>query len=243
MQITFGARSEFRKKTLKFESNGFSLIEMLAVVLIVGLLVSVSVGYMQEGMIALKISGDGSQVESMFSSAQQAASSEGRNIEVRIYKHDDPQQGGDARFRSIVLMRYYQAGEPNPAPGSGGAPLIRPLALVSGEIFTLSSGVVFSEAPSMSTLLTGPTRPAGGIETKIITSGRSEAWEFPRDRAEYHSFVIRPEGTSLNPSDKWFISLVSTREQDSADVAAAANFYCVQIDPGTARVTSYRPDM
>lgn len=228
-------------QTNKVAAAGFSLVEMLAVVLIVGLLVSVTVGSMHEGMTALKISGDGSQVESLFSSAQQAASSEGRNIEVRIYKHGDNQQIGDPRFRSIVMMRYYQAGEPNPAPGSGGAPLARPLAVVSGEILTLSSGVVFAEAESMSSLLSGPTRHSGGVDTITISASGSENWEFPQATAEFHSFVIRPEGTNLDPNSKWFITIVSSRDQEFGSVTAAKNFYCVQIDPGTARVISYRP--
>jgi uncharacterized protein (TIGR02596 family) len=220
--------------------RGFSLIELLAVILIIGLLVAASAPYYQGSMVALRLATDGAQVESMLSAAQQAASSQGRNVEVRFYKYASPEQMGGERFRSIVLLRYYQVGEADPDPRGTGVPLAAPLAVVIGDAHTLSPGIVLSEQSSMSPLLGNQTAPGSVIATKAMTKTGLTDWEFSVPGASYRSFVIRPEGTSLDPRGKWFVTAVSARDEEG-DPAAAKNFYCVQIDPGNGRVTSYRP--
>lgn len=226
---------------LKSRTNlGFSLIELLAVVLIIGLLMAASAPFYQGSMVALRLASDGAQFESMLSSAQQSASAEGRNIEVRFYKYTDPQQLGVARYRSIVLLRYYQVGETNPDPKSNGAPLTSPLAVIMGDTHTFASGIVMSENSSMSTLLGSGTPPGVSVQTKILTNTGLENWSYPVNGANYHSFVLRPEGTSLDPNSKWFVTLVADRDEEGSP-GEAKNFYCIQIDPVNGRVTSYRP--
>jgi uncharacterized protein (TIGR02596 family) len=220
--------------------NGFSLIELLAVVSIIAILVAASASYYQGTMGGLRLATDGTQVESMLSAAQQTASAEGRNVEVRFYKFADAQQLGGGRFRSIVLFRYYQAGEADPDPKGKGTPLAAPLAVVIGDTHTLAPGIVLTENNSMSSLLGSKTSPSASVSTKVMTQSGLADWKFPVDGASYHSFVLRPEGTSLDPKEKWFVTVVAARDEE-AGAADAKNFYCVQIDPGNGRVTSYRP--
>lgn len=224
--------------------TGFTLIELLAVILIIGVLVGTSASYFQGSMSAMRISSEGTQLESMLSAAQQAASAEGRNIEVRFYQHADPAQlDGAKRFRSVVLLRYYQAGDLSPDPNAAGTVLTKPMAVVMGENYTLGAGVLMASDSSLSSLLGAATSPGSTtVDTKILSNHALDDWKFPVSDSDYHSFVIRPEGTSLNPAGKWFVTIVSNRDEEGgASAGSVKNFYCVQIDPVNGRVVSYRP--
>jgi uncharacterized protein (TIGR02596 family) len=223
------------------------MIEMLAVILIVAILAGSATFYIADTMAALRMTMTGEQLLSLFSSAQQTASSEGRVVEIRFLKYQDAgKSAGQPMFRSAVLLRHYQEGEASPDPADRGAPLNAPMSLVSGDRVDAASGVVFSEDQTMSTLLgnsSGVRQGASDSNVKIKgTNGAFEAWQFPHQVTQATSILIRPDGTTnLAPSEKWFVTVLDQRTEESSDKSTVKNFYCVQIDPANSRIVSYRP--
>ena len=63
-------------------NKAFTMIEMLAVILIVAILAGSATFYIADTMSALRLTMTGEQMLSLFSSAQQTASSEGRVVEI-----------------------------------------------------------------------------------------------------------------------------------------------------------------
>lgn len=223
------------------------MIEMLAVILIVAILAGSATFYIADTMAALRMTMTGEQLLSMFSSAQQTASSEGRVVELRFLKYQDSSKPNSVPlFRSVVLLRHYQAGESSPDPVEQGAPLAAPLSIVSGDRVDASSGIVFSQDRAMSSLLAGSGNNANqgnvGIAKIKGSDGQFREWTFPHRVTESVSIFIRPDGTTnLNPLEKWFVTALYERSEESGDKSSVKNFYCVQIDPANSRIVSYRP--
>jgi uncharacterized protein (TIGR02596 family) len=227
--------------------QAFTMIEMLAVILIVAILAGSATFYIADTMSALRMTMTGEQLLSIFSSAQQTASSEGRVVELRFVKYQDASKPGSLPlFRSVVLLRHYQAGESSPDPADQGAPLTAPLSIVSGDRVDAASGIVFSQDRSMSSLLAGSGASSGGGNAGMVkvkgSDGQFREWTFPHRIAESVSVYIRPDGTTnLDPSQRWFVTALYERSEEASDKASVKNFYCVQIDPANSRIVSYRP--
>jgi uncharacterized protein (TIGR02596 family) len=228
-------------------NKAFTMIEMLAVILIVAILAGSATFYIADTMSALRLTMTGEQMLSLFSSAQQTASSEGRVVEIRFLKYQDlGKSAGQPMYRSAVLLRHYQVGESSPDPADQGIPLAAPMSVVSGDRVDAASGVVFSEDNTMSSLLgkssAGMSNAVGNNVKVKGTNGRFEDWNFPHQVTESVSVLIHPDGTTnLAPSEKWFVTALDQRSEESADKSNAKNFYCVQIDPANSRIVSYRP--
>lgn len=223
------------------------MIEMLAVILIVAILTGSATFYIADTMAALRMTMTGEQLLSLFSSAQQTASSEGRVVEIRFLKYQDAaKSAGEPMFRTAVLLRHYQVGEASPDPADKGIPLRAPMSLVSGDRVDAASGVVFSQDRTMSSLLGNSSGAAARVaDSNVKTKGDNgsfEDWNFPHQVTESTSVLIRPDGTTnLAPAEKWFVTVLDQRTEESSDKSAAKNFYCVQIDPANSRIVSYRP--
>lgn len=223
------------------------MIEMLAVILIIAILAGSATFYIADTMSALRMTMTGEQMLSLFSSAQQTASSEGRVVEIRFLKYQDlGKSAGQPMYRTAVLLRHYQVGEGSPDPADKGIPLGAPMSVVSGDRVDAASGVVFSEDKTMSSLLGSPAAgTSNGVASNVKvkgTTGKYEEWKFPHQITASTSVLIHPDGTTnLAAAEKWFVTALDQRSEESADKSTAKNFYCVQIDPANSRIVSYRP--
>lgn len=233
------------RSRLSAGTGAFTLLELLLTVLVIAVLLAVMVPTMTDTMAANRLTNAGDQLYSLLSQAQQIASTEGRPVEVRFYKHlptDTP--GSRISYRTVVLMRHYDAGEPSPFPSEAGTVLQAPINVHHGETLILPEGVVIASSSNASTLLTLPEPADDGNSSFKLGDGRVE-YKFPAERPEYRSFIFGINNTNLpsNPSDRWFVTLIyETDEEKGTPIAAVDNYYCLQVDPVNGRITSYRPN-
>lgn len=228
--------------------GGFTLIEMLAVLGIIGVVAAIAAPAVLGVINSTRLTQAGDEISGLISQAQQIAVSESRPVEVRLYRLRDSRAVGDdvgARYRGIMIVKYYQAGEPDPRAASG-ASLGSPLAVADfGGIYRLPSGVEISESPVLTSFMDLPEVQAsgqGGSNSAEIVTKRGS--EFDRldlpEAVAYRSFLCLPESTDLSASATWFVTLIQNNERGRSP-SELKNFYTIQIEPVTGRLMSYRP--
>lgn len=228
------------------KTNAFTLVEMLIVVSIIAIILAALLPPIVNSLAANRLTAAGNQLQSLLSQAQQIASSEGRPVEVRFYKYQPTNTPGNTEaYRSIVLMRHYDSGEPSPFTDEAGTILTNPISVHHGEFLHLPEGVAIASSPSASSILTLPQADTQQENHSYnLNSNSRTPYEFPAENPEYRSFIFRSSSTNLpaNPSDRWFVTLVADNDEErKTPITSVPNYYCVQIDPINGRITTYRP--
>jgi len=235
-----------QRRSSKSQLIGFTLIEMLAVLGIIGVVAAIATPAVLGVINSTRITQAGDEISGLISQAQQIAVSESRPVEVRFYKMRDMRAVADdaeARYRGIMIVKYYQAGEPDPR--GGGIPLAAPLAVADfGGIYRLPSGIEIANSSQLTSFMDLPENQAtgGGADSAQIfvkRGGAFEVMEMP-EAVAYRSFLCLPESTDLNAADTWFVTLLQSAERESGP-SELRNFYTIQIEPVTGRLMSYRP--
>jgi uncharacterized protein (TIGR02596 family) len=231
-----------------FRARAFTLIEMLAVLGIIGVVAAIATPAVLGVINSTRITQAGDELSGLISQAQQIAVSESRPVEVRMYRMRDGRAVGDdaaARYRGIMIVKYYQAGEPDPRTATGIA-LSSPLAVADfGGIYRLPSGVEIADSTTLSSMMDLPEVAASGRggrdSAEIVTKRGSEftTMDLP-EAVAYRSFLCLPESTDLSASDTWFVTLIQNSERERS-ASELKNFYTIQIEPVTGRLMSYRP--
>jgi uncharacterized protein (TIGR02596 family) len=228
-------------------NDGFSLVELLAVISIMAILLAYSAPSMLSAINGARLSQAGEEIQGFLSEAQERSAALGRPVEVRLYRipsnDGDPNEPTDGYFRGLLMLEYYQAGEPDPRGGTSPA-LVTALAVANRPMMVMPSGIVASEDTNLSTLTTDGSlqgAAATSVPTIVKTPTGYEDFEF-KDTANYASFVIFPDGTNLSTGagSKWFITMLEANSF-TTPAPELKNFYTIQIDPTTARVTAFRP--
>lgn len=231
------------KRKLVLESRrAFTLIELLAVIVIMGIMLAIVAPAIVGTMNSSRLTQGGDELYSLISQAQQIASTRGRPIEVRFYKETTSDAGEVSGYRGIMIVSRYEQGESNPSDLT--SPLVAPLSVVEfGGMTTLPRGVLITESGQTSTLITNaPLQPATeAAPLKILKAGKLETFSLS-DWGAYRGFLCMPEGTNLSPAagTKWFLTLVADQNLTSSP-ADLKNFVTIQIDAVTARLSLYRP--
>lgn len=232
------------------ERRGFSLIEMLVVLVIMGMLFAVVVPTMVEALNGTRITQSGDEFYGLISQAQQMSSAKGHPVEVRFYRAGDggesgstDEQGDTIGYRGLIILSHYFAGEPN--PDNLAVSLTSPLSVAEfGGIHSIPTSFVINEG--LSTLINDApikgTGSGGAGAIKVRTSTGLTDLNLPSNWGEYVGFLCLPEGTNLNPGDdqRWYLTFVEARNATAA-AAGLKNFYTIQIDPVTGRLSAYRP--
>ena len=211
-------------------NSGFSLVEMLIVLTVLGILFAVAAPNLFTLMQASTLSSEGSLIRNKLTQAQQIALSKNTDVEVRFYKMADP---GSAElteeFRAFQFFQFDEKGQLEPV----------------SKFFRIKPPVVISEAHS--TLLNPSSNSDSEGKEYGFVSPEKGRFPIPVGEeiqdAEYVSFRFRPDGSTDLPGrtgsdDTWYVTLLQGGNGGSD---LPANFYIVQVDSFNGRIGVFRP--
>ncbi len=201
--------------------RGFTLIEMLVVLSIVGLLLAISVPSTLSIANGLELSQTAATVAGKLQSARHHALASNHPVEVRFYQLSGDLPGGQSRLGALRTFAQEQDGT------------LRPLE----ALFWLPESVAATDDPVLSPMLDiSNTGLHTGVEPQIPTgSGREDV--------EYIAFRFRPDGSTDLPdgsTQKYYFTLVQIQDLETS-AAALSNFATIQVDPVNGNVRVLRP--
>lgn len=206
-------------------NRGISLIELLAVVAILGILLALAAPPFSALLRSSDVANAGDQLLSALSQARQTAVSRNRTVELRIYRYVDsslPQEPPAGRFRSVQLFAVGRI-PPENAP--------EPL----GRVIKLPPSTSISESASLSSILDPASRP--------LASGASLGHPIAPCGLDYQAAVIRffPDGsTDLPGASPVFLTVVPATAGENHS-GPPENFATVVIQTGTGKARLHRP--
>lgn len=215
-------------------NKGFSLIELMVVLGIVGLLLAFAAPNLFSLITANTLSGEGTVLRNQLTLAQQLAVSRSSDVEVRFFKMENPDAAQTVPiFRAFQLFQYNPKGE---------------LAPIS-QYFRIRAPVAVHE--DLSTLL---KTSSGGATTEdkkygfdSPNAGQADAPAGPGGElisTPYVSFRFRPDGSTDLPhrtagGDTWYITMV--QGEGALQTNKPDNYFCLQINPYNGQVSEFRP--
>lgn len=219
--------------------RGFSLIEMLIVIGIVGLLLAFAAPNLFSLMGSNSLSGEGTVIRNQLTLAQQLAVSKSADVEVRFFNIPDIASGRTTPgFRAFQLFQYNQRGEMIPI----------------SSFFRIKPPVTVHEGLSP-ILDPDENRNASREDKKFgFVSPREGSCPAPvgldgsKVDADYVAFRFRPDGSTDLPNksggsdskDTWYLTLVQG-EGAVNQGGVPDNYLCLQVNPYNGQVSEFRP--
>lgn len=201
--------------------SGFSLVEMLVVVSVIGLIAAATAPMLFATMKANRLSAAGEEISNRIALAQQFAVSRNHEVELRFYHYSDPEDPKTRdHYRATLIVE--PAADPN-APGAVQTTVL-------SEMSYLRNGIVVAHSSVLSPTLED-VNDQGDSEGRIRAAS-----------ASYRSIRFSPDGTcdvKLRPEDA-YLTIVEERDL-AAQGEVPKNFFAVQIDHYTSRITTFRP--
>jgi uncharacterized protein (TIGR02596 family) len=206
--------------------HAFSLIELLAVVAVIGIIAALVVPSFNSITRAQALTTGASALIDELASARQAALAQNRVVEVRIYKRtEEPgiNDGSVPQFRAFGTVIYDEEVR-NWHPLTAIRPLPPRIIVLGNKEF--------------STLM----HPY----SKLIPSRVLKEQDLPEGKVPFQVIRFRPTGgTDLSPAgapddDKWFLTVASENDKPS-DGKPGYNYVTVMLDPVSGRARIFRP--
>ena len=205
---------------------GFSLVELLVVVAIIGMLAALAMGGLSNTVRSSKLTNTAQRVADQINVARQVAAARNLPVEVRFYKLPwfDQTIGGARVYRGMQTF------------------------VTDGITFTNPVSKPFLFPDRVAIRIDSPLR--GMIKYVDYNSpGLADFGIYGRGTIGYNVFTIRPNGmlvsgTSTNISATNNFMTLQNWEPDStldSSVPTHANYALVRVDPITAKVTILRP--
>lgn len=192
--------------------GGFSLVELLTVVALLGLLAAIMVPSFNSMAGGSAIIRAGQSIGDQLAFARQTATTKNASVELRLI--EDTPEGAGNQEPGFVAMQVWEFDQ----KGENARPLKR--------IEFLPEGVIIN--PALSPLLDVSSAIESGRATFGATGERN-----------YKSIRIRANGRI--EADVALANSCLTAQLKRDDRQAPKNFYTIQINPLTGRVTAYRP--
>jgi uncharacterized protein (TIGR02596 family) len=203
--------------------RAFTLIELLAVIAVIGLITATTVPMLFSTMKANRLSAAGEELVNRISLAQQMAVSRNHEIELRFYHYVDPEDPTSKdHYRATLIAQ--------PAPDPNAPGVVETIVL--SDMSYLRNGIVIANDQTLSPILTETTR-----------SDYADADDRIRDvEANYKTIRFFPDGSCdvILVTNQAYLTVVEERDFDAAG-GVPKNFFAVQIDHYTSRATTYRP--
>lgn len=209
-----------KKRDSRFVSQGFTLVESLTVICILGLIIAIATPSMLDAIKATRLTAAGEIITGKIVEAQGLALTFASDVELRFYKApvERSLDGNSGQF-----LRLYQLVESNEISEESEETEVAKLKPV-GAREGLPDGIRISDQTLFTSLWT--------LEPN--------ADETEADGREYVAIRFRPDGsTDLDETEKWHLTLLDSAHSDPTKLPA--NFYTIQIDPITAKLEIYRP--
>jgi len=208
--------SHFMKTHRAFKTTGtagFTLIEMLVVIVILGLLIAISAPGIDGILRSTRLSAAADDVRNFLSSAQQLAVAQNVEVEVRLYESVSGTAVDDTprvrRLRTLVLRTSDMGVEGDYKP--------------EGVALKLDDSMAISSETQLTSLLGRAFKSAGTNE-----EGR------------YVSFHFFPDGSTDLPSTQaWFLTILEAKHASQQN--APANFVTIQVHPTSGKLRTFRP--
>lgn len=214
------------------QPRGFSLIEMMIILGIVGLLLAFAAPNLFSLLGASSLSGEGTLVENQLTLAQQLAVSKSADVEVRFFNlTDESAAQTEEAFRAFQLFQFNNEGDMIPV----------------SNFFRIRAPVAIHE--ELSTLL--ETGRGSQLDRKFgFSSPRTGEYDAPAgpggtlERTPYVAFRFRPDGSTDLPyraqgDDTWYLTLV--QGEGAIQSNDPDNYVCLQINPYNGQISQFRP--
>lgn len=218
----------------KKPQGGFSLIEMLIVLGVVGLLLAFAAPNLFSLINASTLTGEGTLLENQLTLAQQEAMARSADVEVRFFKLSDESAAQvEEAFRGYQLFQYDATGKMVPISSFFR---IRPPAVIHERLSTLVQENMNVERKQRKFGFDSPR--AGTVEAPSGKGGSMQT-------TEYVAFRFRPDGSTDLPvragedNDTWYVTLVQGEGASSS--RTPDNFVCIQVNPYNGQIAQFRP--
>lgn len=204
--------------------RGFSLVEILVVLAVIGLITAATAPTLFATMKANRLSAAGEDIVNKISLAQQMAVSRNREIELRFYHYQDPEDATSKDHYRAVIVAQPVADQ----SGLGGAQA----AEILSELTRLRSGIVVVNDEILSPIFSESGMTDSEDRERVISSGN----------ASFRSIRFFPDGSNdlTLVTNRAYLTLADERDFEKAG-SLPKNFYAVQIDHYTSRTAAYRP--
>jgi uncharacterized protein (TIGR02596 family) len=222
------------KNTTRPRHHGFSLIELMVVLGVVGLLLAFAAPNLLSLISSTSLTGEGQVVRNQLTYAQQIAISKSADVEVRFFKMPDfANARTDEAFRGFQLYQYNVNGEL--APISPFFRIRTPVAIHPKFSTLLDSGAGGASANDRRFGFSAPTQ--GTAQAPAGEGGSMQA-------APFVAFRFRPDGSTDLPfrtsgGDTWYITLV--QGEGATQSSQPDNYLCLQVNPYNGQVSEFRP--
>jgi uncharacterized protein (TIGR02596 family) len=209
----------------------FTLIELLVVVAMIALIVAAMAPMVMGSLVSTRLTAAGQAVGGQISLARQLAVSRSETVEVRFYEYEDSETpGSKSSYRAMSIM----------SRRARTAAVENGLREQLTDTLYLPAGIVLGESQKLSPLLaSGSIQSEQDLERVIKRSSG----------ARFKAFLINPDGSTNLPvlmngnysPELCYFTVAEERILDDDSGEIPKNFFTIQIDPATGRITTYRP--
>jgi uncharacterized protein (TIGR02596 family) len=199
------------------------LIELLAVIAIIGVLVTLSIPAYQRIAASLDMTNAGQVLVAQLESARLSALANNRTVEFRIYQIPDQDSPAPQYFRAMQAFLTKNDGS----------------LTATGKVVYLPDTITLSANDSQSPLLT--------LVPDEIKTPDDDDPDLPGIGQNYRYITLRFRGNgALDPKPDlgngplWYVTICQ-KQLGEVTAAQPTNFITIRIDPANGRTITYRP--